>query len=44
MFKFQEYQDHSCMLLIKCCFIIKICVDYMNEHMCVIESGPDYEF
>jgi hypothetical protein len=23
---------------------IKTCVDYMNEHLCVIESGHDYEF
>jgi hypothetical protein len=23
---------------------IKICVDYMNEHLCTIELGPDYEF
>jgi hypothetical protein len=44
MFNFQESQAQSCMLLVKCYFRIKTCVDYIYKHLCVIESGPDYEF
>jgi hypothetical protein len=44
MFDFQKSQAQSCMLLVKCYCRIKICVDYIVEDLCVIESGPDYEF
>jgi hypothetical protein len=44
MFKFQESQVQSGMLLVKYCFQIRICVDYIDEHLCVIESGPIMSF
>jgi hypothetical protein len=44
MFKFQESWAQHCMLLVKCYFKINTCVDYMDEHLCVIESRPDYKF
>jgi hypothetical protein len=44
MFNFQESRAQSCILLIKCYFQIMICVDYIDENLCVIESGPIMSF
>jgi hypothetical protein len=44
MLNLREAQAQSCMLLVECYFESILMLILLDEHLCVIELGPDYEF
>jgi hypothetical protein len=44
MLNLQEAQAQNCMLSVECYFESILMWILLDEHMCVIELGPNYEF